>query len=291
MQQDMAEEPLKNIALESAILGLKMALTDEESADLRRKFLDILRDSILAVPTLSPVETAPDGSIAPGADIQLIIATSNEGVSGIPAFTQLSILRGALPQLEHGVFLSGAQLGGILAGSEHLLFVDGPDVHAEVAPVELQMMAQTAQIMAQMQQQAAGTNERLETALASLHRDDTTENREALIRAFLEEFSRIPVAGDQDEDAECIVLSNGAAADSAEPPQELEMLTEDDALLCFTSEDAMRVWDNAGRSAVVLPGPVIAQLAAQAEVFTLTLNKGSEPQRSLRIADGKPEVI
>ena len=69
------------------------------------------------------------------------------------------------------------------------------------------------------------------------------------------------------------------------------MLTEDDALLCFTSEDAMRVWDNAGRSAVVLPGPVIAQLAAQAEVFTLTLNKGSEPQRSLRIADGKPEVI
>jgi len=65
MQQDMAEEPLKNIALESAILGLKMALTDEESADLRRKFLDILRDSILAVPTLSPVETAPDGSIAP----------------------------------------------------------------------------------------------------------------------------------------------------------------------------------------------------------------------------------
>ena len=53
-------------------------------------------------------------------------------------------------------------------------------------------------------------------------------------------------------------------------------LTQDDALLCFTSEDTMRVWDSAGRTAVVLPGPVIAQLAAQAEVFTLLLNKGSE---------------
>ena len=287
----MAEEPLKNIALESAILGLKMALTDEEGKEARRKFLDLLRDSILAVPTLSPVETAPDGSIAPGADIQLIIATNQEGVSGVPSFTQLNVLRGALPQLEHGMFLSGAQLGGILAGSEHLLFVDGPDVHAEVGAAELQMMAQTAQMMAQMQQQAAGKNERLETALEALHRDDTSENRETLIRAFLEEFSRIPIAGDQDEDAECIVLSTGAPADSAETPQELEMLTEDDALLCFTSEETMRVWDQSGHNAVVLPGPVIAQLAAQAEVFTLTLNKGSETQRSLRLANGNVEVV
>ena len=30
MQQDMTEEPLKNIALESSILGLRMALTEEE---------------------------------------------------------------------------------------------------------------------------------------------------------------------------------------------------------------------------------------------------------------------
>ena len=167
----MTEEPLKNIALESAILGLRMALTEEEEVEARRKFLDLLRDSILAVPTMNPVATAPDGSIAPGADIQLIIATNPEGVSGVPAFTQLGILRAALPQLEHGMFLSGAQIGGILGGSEHLLFVDGPDVHAEVSPAEMQMMAQTAQMMAQMQQQAAGSNERLEAALAALHRD------------------------------------------------------------------------------------------------------------------------
>ena len=290
MQQDITEEPLKNVALESAIFGLRMALTDEEGLELRRQFLDVLRDSILAVPTIAPVATAPDGSIAPGADIQLIIATNQEGISGVPAFTQLGILRQALPQLEHGMFLSGAQLGGILGGSEHLLFVDGPDVHAEVGPAEMQAMAQTAQMMAQMQQQAAGRNERLETALEALHRTDNTENRDGVIRAFLEEFSRIPIAGDQDEDAECVVLSTGAPEDTPETPQELELLTEDDALLCFTSEDAMRAWDQAGRTAVVLPGPVIAQLAAQAEVTTLLLNKGGETERALRIVDSRLEV-
>ena len=36
------------------------------------------------------------------------------------------------------MFLSGAQISGILGSSEHLLFVDGPDVHAEVVPAEMQ---------------------------------------------------------------------------------------------------------------------------------------------------------
>lgn len=291
MQQDPAEEPLKNVPLESAILGLRMALTDEEGAEARRGFLELLRDSILAVPTMTPVATNPDGSIMPNADIQLIIATNPEGVSGVPAFTQLGILRAALPQLENGMFLSGAQLGGILAGSEHMLFVDGPDLHAEVGPDEMAAMAQTAQMMAQMQQQAAGSNERLETALAALGRDDTGENRAAVLQAFLEEFSRIPVAGDSDEDAECVVLSTGAPEDTPQTPQELELLTEDDALLCFTSEAAMHVWDTAGRSAVVLPGPVIAQLAAQAGVTTLLLNKGGAAPRTLNLEEGRIEVV
>ena len=151
-------------------------------------------------------------------------------------------------------------------------------------------MAQTAQMMAQMQQQAANSNERLEAALGDLHLNDNSESRDTVIRAFLEEFSRIPVAGDQDEDAECVVLSTGAPEDTPQTPQELELLTEDDALLCFTSEDAMRVWDQAGRNAVVLPGPVIAQLAAQAEVTTLLINKGGENQRALRIVDSRLEV-
>ena len=290
MQQDPAEEPLRNINLESAILGLKMALTDEEAAESRRRFLDILRDSTLAVPTITPVATAPDGTIEPGADIQLIIATNPEGVSGVPAFTQLGILRATLPQLEHGMFLSGTQLCGILAGSEHRLFVDGPDLHAEVSPEEMQALAQTAQLMAQMQQQAAGRNERLEAALAALHQTDITENRAAVVQSFLEEFSRVPVAADVDEDAECVVLSTGAPENTPETPQELELLTEDDALLCFTSENAMRVWDTAGRTAVVLPGPIIAQLAAQAEVMQLLINKGSVDQRLLQISGDRLDV-
>ncbi len=291
MPQDTNEEPLKNINLESAILGLKMALTEEEGTEARRRFLDILRDSILAVPTMAPVATLADGSVSPGADISLLIATNAEGVSGVPTFTQLGFLRSVLPQMEHGMFLSGAQLGGILGGSEHQLFVDGPDIHAEVGPEELQMMVQAAQIMDQMQQQAAGSNERLELSLSALKREDKVENRDAVIKAFLEEFSRIPIAGDQDEDADCIVLSTGAVENTPETPQELELLTQDDALLCFTSEEAMRVWDPSGRTAVVLPGPVVAQVAAQAEVSTLLINKGSADQRALRIADGRVEVV
>jgi len=290
MQQDPSEEPLRNINLESAILGLRMALTDEEATEARTRFLDILRDSTLAVPTITPVATAPDGSIQPGADIQLIIATSPEGVSGVPAFTQLGVLRATLPQLEHGMFLSGAQLCGILAASEHRLFVDGPDLHAEVTPSEMQALAQTAQMMGQMQQQAESGNPRLEAALAALHQTDITENRAAVVTSFLEEFSRVPIAAEVDEDAECIVLSTGAAEDTPETPQELELLTRDDALLCFTSEAAMKVWDDAGRNAVVLPGPIIAQLAAQAEVLQLLLNKGSADQRLLKIDGDRLDV-
>lgn len=290
MQQDPSAEPLKNITLESAILGLKMALTDEEGVEARRRFLDILRDSTLAVPTITPVATAPDGSIEPGADIQLIIATNPEGISGVPAFTQLGALRATLPQLEHGMFLSGTQLCGILANSEHRLFVDGPDLHAEVSPEEMQAVAQTAAMMNQMQQQAAGGNARLEAALALLQQSDITENRAAVVQAFLEEFCRVPIAADIDEDAECVVLSTGAPENTPETPQELELLTQDDALLCFTSEEAMKVWDNAGRNAVVLPGPVIAQLAAQAEVLQLMVNKGSPSQRLLQISGDRLDV-
>ena len=77
MQQDPTQEPLRNINLESAILGLrKWPSPTKKPPKARTRFLDILRDSTLAVPTITPVATAPDGSIEPGADIQLIIATN-----------------------------------------------------------------------------------------------------------------------------------------------------------------------------------------------------------------------
>jgi hypothetical protein len=141
-----------------------------------------------------------------------------------------------------------------------------------------------------MQQQAAGSNERLDATLAALGREDTGENRAAVVQAFLEGFSRVPVASDADEDAECVVLSTGAPQDTPETPQELELLTEEDALLCFTGEDAMRAWDTVGRNAVVLPGPVIAQMAAQAGVTTLLLNKGGAAPRPLVIEGDRLSV-
>jgi uncharacterized cupin superfamily protein len=52
----------------------------------------------------------------------------------------------------------------------------------------------------------------------------------------------------------------------------------------------MRVWDTAGRNAVVLPGPIIAQLAAQAEVTQVLINKGSADQRLLQISGDRLDV-
>lgn len=281
-QANFAEEPLKNIELESSILGLRMALTPEEEVEARQKFLHILKDSILAVPTLNPVPVGPDGAIVPGSDISLVIAQNPEGLSGVPAFTSLGGLRTVLPHLEHGMFMSGVQLAGILAGSEHNLFVDGPDLNAVVTPDELQGLAQAAHVMAQMQQQAAERNERLEVTIAALQREDTAANREAVSAAFMEEFCRVPVAGEEDDNAECVVLNLGTP-ESADAPQEIELLTLDGALPCFTSEEAMRAWDARSRNAIILPGPIIAQLAAQAGVETMIINAGSGQPHILHV--------
>ena len=70
---------------------------------------------------------------------------------------------------------------------------------------------------------------------------DITENRAAVVSVILRRVqSRPDRRRFSDEDAECIVLSTGAAEDTPETPQELELLTEGDALLCFTSEAAMK---------------------------------------------------
>ena len=281
-QANFAEEPLKNIDLESAVLGLRMALTPEEEVEARQKFLNILKDSILAVPTLHPVPVGPDGTIVPGSDISVVIAQNADGLSGVPAFTTLGRLRMVLEHLEHGMFLSGLQLAGILAGSENYLFVDGPDLHAAVTPEELQGLAQAAQMMAQMQQQAAERNERLEVTIAALQRDDTAASREAVAAAFMEEFCRLPVAGEQDANAECIILNMGNP-ETPDASQEIELLTVNGLLPCFTSEEAMRTWDAAPRNAVILPGPIIAQLAAQAGVPSVIINAGSSTPHILHI--------
>jgi hypothetical protein len=291
-QSDPPQEPLNNVALESAIFGLRMALTPEESIQARQHFLQTLVNSTLAVATTHPVPTAPDGGIPPDTDINMVVARNADGVEGVPCFTTLTALRGTLPQVENGIFMTGIQLAGILASSNYLLFVDGPELHAEVTTAEMQNIVSQAQLFMQAQQKAMERNERLEAMLSALDREDTDSNREAVTTAFVQEFARVPIAGPGDKETECIVLSMG---DPAQPPAsggppELELLTLDGALPCFTSAEAFTAWDSSERQAVVLPGAIIAQLAAQASVEMLVVNPAGPNKRTLRLEQDRVVV-
>lgn len=287
---NIPDEPLKNVELESAILGLRMALTPEEEMEARQKFLNILLVSTMAVPTAAPVPTGPDGQPLPGEDISLIVGNNADGVSGVPAFTSLGYLRAVIPQIENGMFLNGAQLGGILGQSEHHLFVDGPDLHAEVSPDELKALAQMAEEAAQAQQQAVQSNDALANALNALANDDSGLRREFVTTAFLEGFVRVPIAAETDKDVDVVALSMNQPNAPEDAAQEIELLTPDGDLPCFTDEAAMLVWDAAPRNAIALPGPVVAQLVAQAEVDAIALNPGSPNGRKLKV-DGERLVF
>ncbi len=284
------EEPLKNVELESAILGLRMTLTPEETAEAREKFLHRLRISPLAVPTLQPVATGPDGAVLPNAPINLLVVNTDAGVSGVPAFTTLAGLRAALPGVENGMFLTGADLGNILGPSEHKLFVTSPDMNVEVESEELQRLALLTQQQVALEQQAVQRNETLELALAGLQQDDAGEKQEAVVRAFLEGFCRYPVLTEADGNAEALVLSQEAPPGTP-PAQELALLTLEGALPAFSGEEALRAWDGNGRNAIALPGQVVVQLATQAEVSEVTLNPGSAGSRTLSIRQGQVSLI
>ena len=282
-----AEEPLQNAELDSAILAMRMSLTPEETAESRAKFLTLFRDSIVAVPTAGQVPTDETGNVLPGTDISLVVAQNEEGVSVVPAFTALALLRSALPQLEHGLFLTGAQLGGILGQSPHKLLLGGPDGPTEIETSELLTMLQSAQQAAQeiemSQQQVAQENTPLKEALAARTVLDSGQNRDAVVHAFLSGFCRIPVVGEVDGDVPQIVLHMNADNDP-ESHQDIPLRIFNDALPCFTSDEAMAEWDPNPRNAIALPGQVIAQLAAQAQVpGGLLINPGSPDARTLKI--------
>lgn len=279
------QEPLQNIELESAAVGLRMALTPEEAQEARGKFLETLRVSTLAVPTIKPVETDESGALVPGAEISLLVVNTPDGQSGVPAFTTLTGLRATLQGVENGMFLSGADLGNILGPSPHTLFVDGPDIHVEVPTAELQQMAFITNQIAQVQQQVAGGNETLDAALLSLAASDTLEARETVLQAFVNGFCLYPVAGDDDADA--VTLSQeGAGGGGPEPA----LLLQDDALLCFTSTQALEAWNPAPRAIIPLPGQMIVPLATQAEVGQIVINIGSPGAQTLRIAQEQVSV-
>ena len=269
------EEPLNNVELESAILGMRMALTDEEETEARDKFLSQLSISTLVIPTVNQVKTAPDGSIAPDADITFVVVESPDGVSGIPAFTSLTFMRGALPNVNNGLFLPGNQLAGIIAASPHKLFVDGPDMHAEVEKEELVAMAQSAQVAMEAQQAAANHNEKLEAALAKYARNGTDDRREAVKEAFLTGFCRIPVANESDKDAKVVIMRTGNPQDEAQQ-QQIPLITENDELLCFSGEAALLKWKDAERNSVSLPGPMICDMVVRTGIGKVRLNLGSD---------------
>lgn len=285
-QPNSTEEPLHNIDLESAIVGLRMTLTPEEEGEARANFLDKLRTSPLAVPTLQPVPTGPDGAVLPNAPINLLVVNNPEGVSGVPAFTTLGGLRAAIPQIENGMFLTGADLGNILGPSEHKLFVTSPEMNVEVETAELQQMAFVAQQQVAINQQRVMHNEPLELALAALLENDNGVNQEAVIQAFMTNFCQYPVLDEADGDAEAIVLSQENAPDGS-PPQELALLTLDGALPAFTSGETLQAWSQGNRAVMPILGEMAAQLATQAEVPTILLNPGSPNERVLTVQQGR----
>jgi len=290
-QPEQQPEPLNNVNLESAILGLKMALTPEEEQETREEFLKTLSESMLAVPTVNQVPTGPDGAILPNADITFIVAQTHDGKSGVPAFTALGGLRAAMPQAQNGVFLSGAQLGAILGNSPHYLFVDGPDMHAEVSQEELRGIAAKAQAVVDEQQAAAQHNVALEEALTALNADDTDATREATTAAFLNGFCRIPVAGEADRDTPVVILRMGNP-EQPETVQEIPLITRDESLLCFTSEEAMKAWDDEEpHNAIALPGGMIAQLVAQTGVPSFRINPGSDTSKALKIDENRLVIV
>ena len=284
------EEPLNNVELESAALGIKMALDEEEEQEARAHFINVLRDSHLAIPTATPTPTNPDGSLVPGADIQFIVVQDAEGTSGVPSFTALLGLKSSLPQLEHGVFLNGAQLGGILGNSELVLFVDGPGIHVSVSNDELRSMAASAQQSMEAHQAAAQHNEGLETALAIKHNGGGSEADEQIVQSFLEGFARIPVATTQDPDKPSLLLTMGNN-EGGEEAQQIPLLVSDGALLCFSGDRPIHEWNSEEHPAISLPGAMIAQMAAQAGVPKIQVNPASADTVTIEVGKDRLVVV
>lgn len=277
-----AEEPLNNSELESAILGLRMTLTEEEASEARQKLLAMLPQCMLAVPTTQPVKTTPEGQIAPDAEISFVVLESKEGVNGIAAFTNFTFMKSVLPQSEHGVFLNGVQIASMVSNSPYPLFLDGPDVHAELSTEELKGIVDSFNEMMQRQQAAMEHNKTLEDALTALKADETEETKEATAKAFLEGFCRVPLPNENEKDAKVVLLRVGDQ-NNPQQQQEIPLLTADESLLCFTSEEAMGQWSQEERQAVALPGPMIADLVARTGVSGVTINSGNATEKLMKV--------
>jgi len=279
------KEPLNNVALESAMMGVRMSLTEEEEEEARAEFLTILKGSQLAIPTGNPVKVGPDGQLLPGADIQLIVAEHQDGTQCIRTFTSLTILRAALPELQHGLVLFAWQVAGMVASSPHALIVEGPDVHTIVYQDELNAIVAEVQEQQQKQQQAVEHNEALEAALLKLTEQDNEESRQEIERAFVTGFCRIPVLTEADGQQPHLVLTTGTGPDGGQ--QSIPLRTHDGGLLCFTSEETLAKWDEAERPMMVLPGGAIVEVSSKSGLTKICVNEGSPNARVFGLAEGR----
>jgi hypothetical protein len=215
-----------------------------------------------------------------------LVLETTEGASGVPVFTTLAGLRATVPNVQNGIFMTGAQLSGMLVSSPHKLFVDGPDLHAEVDQSEMQTIIDSAQKIMEEQQKSAQHNINLEKALQDLNEDDHAATREATTLAFLQGFCRVPIAAETDEDVQCVVMTFGNPQ-QPDQQQNVELITEDNYIVCFTSEPNMQSWDPRPRNAMVLPGPAIAQMVAQTGLAGIIVNPKHETTKKFRVESDK----
>jgi hypothetical protein len=288
-EPQVAEEPLNNVELESAMLELKMALTPEEETESREKFLEVLSRSMLAVPTATAVQQGPDGSIPANTNITFVVWEKPDKITGIPAFTAAKSLKENMSQVEHGMFLSGSQMSSILADSPHQLFVISQDTNVEITQDDLKVIAEHALKLSAAQQAAVDYNEKLELAIADLLESDSPKMREAAAAAFVHGFCRLPVASEADVDKPQIVLRS-ENTDTKEIVQEVHILLNEGSVPCFTSETAMQNWDGDNHDAIALPGYVVAQLVATSGIPSILVNPGSRMSTVMKI-DGEKVVI
>jgi hypothetical protein len=275
---DEFEEPLKNIDLESSIMGIRMALSDEEKDEAREEFLKLFKTSQLAVPTGKPPQIAPDGRIM---DLQLILSDPSEGEPAIRVFTTLTDLRVKLPGLQHGIVLPAWQIAGIAAGSPHELRVEGPHALTIITRDELTEILAELQRQAQESQKGLERNERLEAAIEKLHQGGGDEVREEVAAAFLDGFCRLPVIIEADGQVPHCVVTGQAGPN--QPQQSIALKTHDGALLCFTSEAALNRWDARERPMMVLPGRAIVEVSQKSSLHKIRVDEGGPGAQTIQV--------
>lgn len=279
------EEPLHNIDLEAAMMGIRMALSEEEHDEAHAEFMNHFKASQLAVPTANQVQLGPDGQIQNGSDIQLIVAEHPDGMTAIRAFTSLGNLRKTHPELQYGLVLMAWQVAGMVSNSPYDLLLEGPDVNTVVTRESLKEIVDEVQKMAASQQAAVDRNEVLEAALQQLTESGTEETRSGVEQAFLTGFCRIPVWIEADGKVPHLVISTGQGPEAK--PQQIPLRTHDGGLLCFTSEDSLSKWNEEERPMMVLPGAAILDMSLKSGLKHVRINEGNPNARILDVNDGR----